>query len=384
MVGSPNANKKIQRGYKKMVERFEKYAVQLREQKLFEMEKIYQEQFTSFIPLFQKHFNATCENIIKLQQAKELEEISYLEYTLLYSNLLTKKETAEVRVYNNRWYLDSRQRIVGHFDFSALFTKYHELSEELMAYRKQFAGEVSAQEVKAFLLSCAGSFYSYIISAFRFSILPCIGTEPFLTVRRAERFEINVGEYMSYTEAIYKENRQRNSEESLLWFSQRQEYEYAFEDFTKLDFSGTDLSEIDLRYSDLRYAKLIGTDFQDSMLFGTRFCHADLKDADLRYCMIHEADFTGANLTNAKFIATEAFAGVPDHIKWKITGYQPVRFCNANLTGADFRRTQIRDADFTDAVMDNAIFLEPQLLYFKLSEKQRQSIQIAGSKSIQK
>ena len=120
------------------------------------------------------------------------------------------------------------------------------------------------------------------------------------------------------------------------------------------------------------------------MLFGTRFCHADLKDADLRYCMIHEADFTGANLTNAKFIATEAFAGVPDHIKWKITGYQPVRFCNANLTGADFRRTQIRDADFTGAVMDNAIFLEPQLLYFKLSEKQRQSIQIAGSKSIQK
>ncbi|RKI40057.1 pentapeptide repeat-containing protein [bacterium D16-51] len=364
-----------------MVEQFEKYAIRLREQKLFEMEKIYQEQFPDFIPLFQRHFNEICENIIKLQQANELNEISYLEYTLLYSNLLIKKETAEVRVYNEKWYFDSRQRSVGHFDFSALFTKYHELSEELMAYRKQSAGKVSAQEVKTFLLSCAGSFYSYIISTFRFSILPCLETEPFLAVCRAKRFEINVGEYMSFTEAVYKENRQRNAEESLLWFSQRQEYDYAFEDFTKLDFSGADLSEIDLRYSDLRYAKLIGTDFQDSMLFGTRFCHANLKDADLRYCMIHEADFTGANLTNAKFTAAEAFAGVPDHIKWKITGYQPVRFCNANLTGADFRRTQIRDADFTGAVMDGAVFSEHQLIYFKLSEKQRQSIRIAGQKT---
>ena len=100
-----------------------------------------------------------------------------------------------------------------------------------MAYRKQFAGTVSTQKVKSFLLSCANSFYSYIIACFRFSILPCIEKEPFLSVKRADRFEINVGEYMAYTEAIYKENRLRTSEDSLLWFAQRQEFDYTFEDF---------------------------------------------------------------------------------------------------------------------------------------------------------
>lgn len=358
-----------------MTDAFETYAVRLREQKLFEMEEIYQNHFHEFVPTFQKHFSEICETIIKLQKSGNLGEISYLEYTLLYSNLIQKKEVAEVRVYHDNWYLDSRQSIAGTFDFSAFFTKYHELSEELMAYRKQFVGTVSAQKVKSFLLSCANSFYSYIIACFRFSILPCIEKEPFLSVKRADRFEINVGEYMAYTEAIYKENRLRTSEDSLVWFAQRQEFDYTFEDFTKLDFSGADLSEIDLRYSDLRYAKLCGTDFQDSMLFGTRFCHADMENADLRYCMIHEADFTGANLTNAKFIAAESFAGVPDHSDWKITGYQPVRFCNANLTRADFRRTQIRDADFTNAVMNNALFSEAQLAYFNLSKEQLQVIQ---------
>ena len=70
---------------------------------------------------------------------------------------------------------------------------------------------------------------------------------------------------MGYTEAIYKENKKRTSEDSLAWFSLRREFEYAFEDFSGLDFTGADLSEIDLRYSDLRNAKLTSTDFQDSM-----------------------------------------------------------------------------------------------------------------------
>ena len=362
-----------------MVKLFEEYAINLKNKKLFEMEEIYQTHFHEIAPYVQKHFQEICENIIKIQQTGYLEEISYLEYTLLYTNILQKKEIAEVRIYNDQWYFDNGQCIVGNFDFSDLFIKYNELCSMLMSYRKKFANEVSTQEVKSFLISCIRPFYCYIISIFRYSILPCIEKEPFLSIRRTEKFEINIGEYMAYTEAIYKENQKRNSIEALAWFSLRREFEYAFEDFSGLDFSKADLSEIDLRYSDLRYAKLIRTDFQDSLLFGTRFCYADMRDADLRYCLIHEADFTGANLENAKFIATDAYAGVPNKSKWVVTGYQRVSFRQANLTNADFRRTGIRDADFTDAIMDGAVFLESQLERFELSEKQIQSIKIEKS-----
>ena len=73
-----------------MVKIFEEYADRLKNQKLFEMEEIYQEHFQDFVPMFQKHFKETCENIVKLQQAGELGEISYLEYTFLYTSLLMK------------------------------------------------------------------------------------------------------------------------------------------------------------------------------------------------------------------------------------------------------------------------------------------------------
>lgn len=360
-----------------MIEKFQNYALQLKNQKLFEMEELYQKNFNDYVSIFQKHFLEICENIIHLQQSGILGEISYLEYTLLYTNLLQKKEAAEVRVYNHNWYFDSGQHIVGNFDFSCLFIKYQELWTELFSARKRFAGIVASHEVKSFLLSCARSFYRYVIAVCRFSILSCVESEPFLSIYKSDEFEINVGEYMAYTETIYKENKKRTSKDALDWFSLRLEFEYAFEDFTGLDFSRADLSEIDLRYSDLRQSRLTGTDFQDSMLCGTRFCHADMRDANLCYCLLHEADFTGANLANACFTCAKSYAGIsPRQTEWKIPGYRQVSFRSTNLTNADFQATDIRDADFTEAVMDGTLVQKKQLAGLKLSEEQKRQIRI--------
>lgn len=359
-----------------MTEEFNRYATALNTRKLFEMDTLYQEHLNDYIPAFQAHFNKTCETICRLQKKNEIGEISYLEYTFLHTNLIQKNETAEVRVYNKDWYFDPAQRAVGSFDYSFVFTKYRELWNELMTSRKRFAGAVTAQETISFLLTCASIYYRYVASIFRYSILPCVETEPFLSVRRADEFEINVGEYMAYTEAVYKENHTRTSADALDWFRLREEFVYAFEDFSGLDFSGADLSEIDLRYADLRRADLTGTDFQDSLLYGTRFCHASLRGADLRYCQIHEADFSGADLTDARLNTTTGYQGVPDKENWTLTGFRPINFRNANLTRADFCRSKIRDADFTGAVMDGTRMNRRQLEQFTLSFQQKQAIQI--------
>jgi len=360
-----------------MNKKYEQFALRLEKQKLFEMEEQYQHHLTEYVLPFQKHFQEVCENISKLQRSGILGEISYLEFTLLYTNLLQKKDAAEVRVYNDNWYFDSGQHIVGNFDFSYLFIKYRELWKELFSARKRFSGAVASHEIKSFLLSCAYSFYRYVIAVCRFSILSCIESEPFRAVQRADEFEINIGEYMAYTETIYKENRKRKANDALDWFSSRLEFEYAFEDFTELDFSGASLSEIDLRYADLRRSKLVGTDFCGSMLLGTRFCHADMAGANLRYCLIHEADFTGANLAHACFTSAKSSAGIPSgQTEWKIPGYRQVSFRHANLTNADFHKANIQEADFTGAVMDGALFQLKQADRLGLSAEQRRQIRI--------
>ncbi|MDE6887910.1 MAG: pentapeptide repeat-containing protein [Eubacterium sp.] len=359
-----------------MTEEFKQYADQLKNQKLFELEELYQNCLEIYAPVFQTHFRQLCETLVKLQQDGSLGAISYLEYTLLFTNLVHENATAEVRVYNDDWYFDAGQQAVGSFDLSFLFTKYQELWKDLMSCRKRFGGAVTAHETIACLLSYASQFYKYVVSAFRFSILPCIEAEPFISVRRADEFEINIGEYMAYTEAIYKECKNRTAQKTLEWFAMREEYEYTFEDFTGLDLSGADLSEIDLRYADLRRTTLTGTDFQDAMLYGTRFCSASMQGADLRYCQLHESDFTDADLTNARFSYASGYRGVPDHTNWSITGYRSISFRNANLTNADFCKTRIHDADFTGAVMTGAKIDRKRLETFALSPQQRQAIQI--------
>lgn len=359
-----------------MTREYQQYAEQLKNQKLFELEEIYQTRLDTFTPILRQHFCDTCETILHLQQKKKLGKLSYLEYTLLRTNLIRHQTLAEVRVYDDHWYFDAGQLAVADFDCSFFLHKYQELWDELMSARKRFPGTGPAQETTAFLLSCASQFYKYIVSALRFSILPCTDKEPFLSIQRAEEFEINAGEYMAYTEAVYKENHRRTSKETLEWFAMREEYEYAFEDFTGLDFSNADLSEIDLRYADLRRTSLNNTDFQDSMLFGTRFCDASMHHADLRYCLLHESDFTGADLTNARFTAAKAYRGVPDRTRWSITGYRSVSFRNANLTHADFTQTDIEDADFTGAIMDGTRIDRQQLYQFALSPAQLQAVSI--------
>lgn len=355
------------------------YATRLKTQKLFELEDIYQTHSATYTPILQNHFRTICQTIQKMQANKELGELSYLEYTLLYTNLIHGDHTAQVRAYGKDWYFDPCQRIVGSLDLSFFFIKYKELWAELMSCRKRFAGAVSAQEAIAFLLSCAASFFQYIAAAFRFSILPCLREEPFLSVRRADPFEINVGEYMAFTEAVYKENRTRTAQKTLDWFSLRLEFAYAYEDFSGLALPSADLSEIDLRYADLSHTVLHGADFQDALLFGTRFRHASLRDADFRYCQLHEADFTGADLTNASFRATEGFRGVPDCTEWLFPGYRSICFHNADLSHADFTRTKIRDADFTGAIMDGTILERHTVKRFALSAEQRKAVRIIDS-----
>ncbi len=359
-----------------MTDEYMQRALALKNQKLFETETVYQSCLDKYQCIFQKNFRSICENIVTLQGSGKLGEISYLEYTMLYTSLAQRKWNSQVRVYGVDWYFDSRQMGAGNFDIPFLLTKYQELWNALMTERKRYAGAVSAQDALSFLLASAPQFYKYVAAACRFSILPCIEEGPFRLMQRAERFEINVGEYMARTESIYKENKGITSKNALDWFMQRHEFEYTFECFCGLDFSGADLSKIDLRYSDLRNAKLAGTDFQGSMLFGTRFCNADMQGANLRCCLIHEADFTGANLSNACFTSAKAYSGLPKRPDWITTGYRKVSFRNADLTETDFRECGIQDADFTGAVMDGALFQKEQIMQFALSQEQKQAVRL--------
>lgn len=359
-----------------MEKEFQTYAGNIKNQILFQWEDVFQANQEQFISRFREHFNQICREIVRLQKSGGLPELSYLEYTLLYTNFLERNYAAQVRVYGEDWYLDPNQKAVGTFDVSFLFEPFTELWDKLLTARKGYAGEVSSADVAELVIAALPCFYAYVVTTARRAILTCVEGEAYGELKRADEFEINIGEYMGHTEAVYKEKRNKDREEYADWFRQRLELRYTFEDLTGMDFSGEDLSEIDFRYSDLRNTVLRNTDFQDSMLFGTRFCNAVMEGADLRYCMLYEADFTGADLKHASFVRAVGDAGIQEREEWLIPGYQGVSFRNADLRNADFTKASFRGADFTGAILEGAVFGREQAMQSRLTEEQRKTIVI--------
>ena len=325
-------------------------------EKLFETEVLFRKDFSSMSKNFKDNFKEICIEIVSLQEAENLGDIAYIEYTLLRSNIMDKNYTAEIRVYGKEWFMCKNQRVVGQLDISILFQNFDRLWLDLLTMRKQYIGKISSIDVSEFIMDVAPKFYSYVISLCRFSILDCIEQSCFKKLKKTSDFSINVGEYMAQTEPIYKENSEKDRNNLLRWFSENLSYEYCFEDFSRLDFSNENFMNIDFRYSDLRNAELTNSNFMYANLIGARFCGAELENAHFSYSILHEADFSNANLRNAKFRYSMANEGLLDKEVWKRVGFFKVSFRKANLQNADFTGANLIGADFTEAVLDGAKF----------------------------
>jgi len=345
---------------------FLKRAETMLNEELFKTEGLFIDNFLSLSNAFKENFRKLCTEIATLQEAAHLDAISYIEYTLLQTNMINKDYAAEIRVYGEEWYLCKNQRVIDRFDISFLFQNFDRLWAELLVMSKQYVGKVSSLDITGFMMDAASKFYAYVVSLCRFSILECIEQDYFKAIEKATQFSINVGEYMGITEPICKENSNKDSKKLLEWFADCLDYEYCYEDFSGLDFSNEDFSDLDFRYSDLRNAQLTNTDFTEANLIGTRFCGANLESADFTDSIIYEADFSRANLQNVGFNHSEANCGNPNKEEWKHPGFFNVSFRNANLlnadffgaglAGADFFGANLAGADFTEAALDGAKF----------------------------
>ena len=155
------------------------------------------------------------------------------------------------------------------------------------------------------------------------------------------------------------------------------------EDFSGQDLSGMNLKGIDLSYANLSGANLERANLANAYLEGTDFTGANLKYVSLTVTVLYNADFTGADLrytdlryaaylpsanfehvdlTGANFEKTDLgganLSGINLHgADLNSADLRYAYLISANLTGANLTGADLRyDADFTDAIVDDAIF----------------------------
>lgn len=328
----------------------------IRNEYLLKTEALFVSEKVSWLKAFAEHLQVVCDVIRVMQHDGALSAVSYLEYTMLYTNFVKRRYIAEARVYGVERYFDKKQLTVGEYDISFFFIYFDRLWDELLAARKRFVGQVTAQEVTAFMLEALPDFYSYLINIARFAIAEHTYEKPFTDISKNDVFMVSIGDYMAKSEPVFIENRNKDAILLADWFSERLANEYTFGDYSCLDFTGRFFANMDFRYARFNGSLLNNVTFQGSALVGANFQSACMEGCRLDNCSIHEANFSYANLKNTSFVNTNAKAGLPNEKEWTFAGFLPVSFKYADLRGADLRGADLTGADFTGAILDGAVF----------------------------
>ena len=328
----------------------------LRNEYLLKTEALFAARRQQWFPVLAGHFQSVCSEVVRLQSKQSLSAISYLGYTMLYTDFIKRHYVSEVWAYGDEWFGDKNQHIVGEYDVSPLFVYFDELWDRLLSARKGYAGKATAQEIVAFMMEVLPDFYSYFTNTVRFAITECVDKSPFTDILKNDSFQIGVGEYMAGTEPVFTESKNKDAAQLASWFEKRLEGEYVACDCSGLDFSGKSFAGTDFRYAQFRRSCLDSASLQGSELIGANFREASMGKCCLDGSFIHEADFSRAILKGASFVSAKGGTGLPDAEKWQFVGFLPVNFRHADLTGANFRGADLAGADFAGAVLEGADF----------------------------
>jgi len=132
-----------------MLNDFIDFANTLRTEYLLKTETLFVRKIHTWSSDFASNLLNACCKIQKLQTESALPVVSYLEYSMFYINFMEKRYVAEICVYGEERYSDKKQRIIGSYDISDLFTYFDELWESLIAAKNRYAGLVSSRDIYA-------------------------------------------------------------------------------------------------------------------------------------------------------------------------------------------------------------------------------------------
>lgn len=347
---------------------------------LEEAERVFQEEKDFFKEKFLRDMELACQRKAVLEPD---EEGAYMDWELLRTNLLLGRDEYRIMLYGRNWFLSSGIQ-VGNTDVSLIMGIFRELVRQLTEDAKRYIGKIPPIMAEAHTAYLLPPFHEYVKELIRYAIADATELEAFRTLKKAEEFQIRVGECQEPGYLVYTEKRGKNWEEILTWLKQNEREAYCYQDFRGLDLSLQQLRAHDLRNADLRDAILEGADLCLSLLAETEFRRCRLKGAKLSGSILSGADFTGADMRQCHMEGTLIYDGKNRIESSRLVGYTKAEFAGANLQGAmfeeciycgvDFREADIRGADFTGASLFRCQFSKEQLKQTEFTREQTEQM----------
>jgi hypothetical protein len=335
---------------------------------------------------FRESLRLICQKIQAMQTEGTLDQVGFINYSLLRSAILEKRPQYRIDVYNQDWYFSpnvdaglhsnancdcrmpkhngrlNQPECPGEYDAGRILRFLDELVAELEEPRKLYFDRVTIVDLEQIKLREAAKFNQLIISLADYALRRGELLAGLAKIAKAVEFEVRVGEYYDASEVVYKEDqREKDSEDTKEWLEEQHEEQYVAAVLRNLDLSGGDYRGLDLRRVDCSGAKLTDGNFANSLLIKAHFNNCLLSRSNFSGAAIHDVDFSGADLSEAVLCAVTGPKGMARTMVEGIYSVWGVNFSGANLEGADFRRANLQGANFTGAKLANAVFYGAKL-----------------------
>jgi len=312
------------------------------------------------------------------------DEISYISFALLRTNLLYSKLKYDVHIYDEHCFLRDYIKI-GDIDTSIFFQPLEDAKTFLQAERRKWVGKVNASHVDNLISGYLEAFGYLFVKMFRYVLLEATECSEYNEIPKADNFRIITGELWGKANVLHTEAKDRISVKKLHELVSNSHF-CQYLDVRNGNYSNMDMTYADLRWSDFRGSSLESVDFSNAALDGCVFAGCNLAASNLSGAQLSECNFLNADLRWANLSDAVSIEGIYENEDWNSLCMIPLNLNEADmreavieyaaLHGVDFTRTKLEGAIFTGADLTGCKLKEEQLLQINLSDKQMSQVKI--------
>jgi len=313
-------------------------------QLLLELDAYVALNFDQLIADFVDCLTTYCQKIVKMQATGEKKAISFLNFSLLQTNLLRQKYELRIDAYDETWYLD-RVACVGSYEVGKFYQGLTTFWQELVATHKKYLGKLKYSQLQSLFFEESYKYLIFVQELMRVAIKKAVESNIYQQVKRNDVFVICLGGYQDGVDVVYKEDRTIKNAKAVrrhLTAKNGQEARFSYEFCDHLDLSAGNFTRVSTAFSSFTGCDFTDASFEASAHVMTNFELATFKNTNFKNTKLFDLNFSGATLENLDFTGSRL-----KHLNFQGATLKNVNFEQALLisqldfTGATLINTQI-------------------------------------------
>lgn len=325
-----------------------------------------------------------------LCERKEETEISYIHYSFLRAHVLDGTYEWFVEAQDEKGVFDPVERSIT-LSISEFFSPLQKLEEALKNQIHTYAGKITESDIEGIKLKEFNRYIGYFYIGGLKAFQNLKETDEYITLNKAPLFRITLGERkdkclivhltlsapMTEEEAqdkFYTKPDETDMQKQELTFQDYKGFHFfdrqiVFKNASYSSFQGTTLTQ-----SEFMFCNFIGADFTGTTISNSYINVSTFQDACFRNAVIQDTVMAGNHFETAKYDEKKPIVAGLYPVSFQGALLKNVDFTGSDLSYCDFVGAKLYNINFSEAILEGAVFERDMASKLELTEEQRNSI----------